>query len=164
MKKIYDFNIVVPVFNEEDVIEDFNKKLIEVLSVLEYKFKIIYVNDGSRDNTENILNLLKAEYSFIEIINFTRNFGSHPAILAGLSKYDQKPSIVMSCDFQDPPTLINELIKKYIENNKIVYAIRKKRNDPFLKNLFANLFYKFTRSIGVNYFPKNVICYNHFKN
>tara|TARA_A100001015_G_C14859650_1_gene659806 strand:+ start:74 stop:238 length:165 start_codon:yes stop_codon:yes gene_type:complete len=53
MKKIYDFNIVVPVFNEEDVIEDFNKKLIEVLSVLEYKFKIIYVNDGSRDNTEN---------------------------------------------------------------------------------------------------------------
>lgn len=155
MKKIYDFNIIVPVFNEEAVIEDFNDSLQKVLSKLDFKFNIIYVNDGSSDETENILLNLRDKYSFIEVINFTRNFGSHSAILAGLSNYREKPSIVMSCDFQDPPILIKELIKKYNQNKKIVYAIRNNRKDPFFKNLFAKLFYKVTRILGINFFPKN---------
>ena len=155
MKKIFDFNIIIPVFNEDEVIEDFNDNLQKVLNEIDFKFKIIYVNDGSRDQTENILNKLSNKNTFIEVINFTRNFGSHSAILAGLSNYREKPSIVMSCDFQDPPILIKELINKYIQNKKIVYALRSKRKDPFFKNLFANLFYKFTRLLGINYFPKN---------
>lgn len=155
MKKIFDFNIIIPVFNEDEVIEDFDHNLQKVLSEIDFKFNIIYVNDGSRDQTENILNKLSNNNTSIEVINFTRNFGSHSAILAGLSNYREKPSIVMSCDFQDPPILIKELINKYLQNKKIVYAIRSKRKDPFFKNLFANLFYKFTRLLGINYFPKN---------
>ena len=138
MKKIFDFNIIIPVFNEDEVIEDFNDNLQKVLNEIDFKFNIIYVNDGSRDQTENILNKLSNKNTFIEVINFTRNFGSHSAILAGLSNYREKPSIVMSCDFQDPPILIKELINKYIQNKKIVYAIRSKRKDPFFKNLFEN--------------------------
>ena len=118
-EKIFDFNIIIPVFNEDEVIEDFNDNLQKVLNEIDFKFNIIYVNDGSRDQTENILNKLSNKNTFIEVINFTRNFGSHSAILAGLSNYREKPSIVMSCDFQDPPILIKELINKYIQNKKL---------------------------------------------
>ena len=149
------FNIVIPVFNEEEIIKQFNDKLISIISKYKYQFEIIYINDGSYDNTEALLNSFSNKYKFVKSVNFTRNFGSHAAILAGLNLYNYNPTIVMSCDFQDPPSLIGKMIDKYLVEKKIIYAIRNKRNDPFFKNLFAKSFYKLTRILGINFFPKN---------
>ena len=136
MKKI---SIIIPVYNEENNIVPIYKTIKHLLN--QYSYEFIFVNDGSTDNSENILNELAESDTNVKIISFTRNFGHQAAITAGIDYASGDALITIDCDFQDPPVLITEIISKWENGVKIVYARRLFRNDPFLKRITAKWYY-----------------------
>ena len=109
MKKI---SIIVPCYNEEDVIELFYKELICTLNTIKnYKYEIVFIDDGSKDNTIKKLKELKSKDENIKIISFSRNFGKESAMLAGLENSKGDYAVVMDSDLQHPPKKIIEMIE-----------------------------------------------------
>lgn len=109
MKKI---SIVVPCYNEEDIIEEFYNELLETLTKIEgYEYEILFVDDGSNDNTLEILNLIKEKDKKVRIISFSRNFGKESAIYAGLENSKGDLVVVMDSDLQHPPQKILEMVR-----------------------------------------------------
>lgn len=150
MKKI---SVVIPAHNEEGNISLIYERIKEVFSKLEnYRFEIIFVNDGSRDNTQNVIEELAQNNEEIKYIEFSRNFGHQPAVKAGMDCSTGNAMISMDADLQHPPELIPELIKKWEEGFDIVFTIRTypKQISAF-KRKTSKLYYKFlTRISDVN--------------
>jgi polyisoprenyl-phosphate glycosyltransferase len=139
-------SIVVPAYNEEDVLEEFHNRLSSVLSSQPYKAEILYVNDGSRDNTMEILYKLKEKDPRVGIIDLSRNFGKEIAMSAGLDKAIGDAVILIDADLQDPPEVIPELINKWQTGYDVVYAKRIARDgETQLKKATAFLFYRIMR-------------------
>ena len=149
-------SIVSPIFNEEGNIKIFYEELNRVIKTTTYDYEIIFVNDGSKDNSLVYLLDLAQKDTNIRIINFSRNFGHQLAITAGLDNAKGDAVIILDSDMQDPPNVILELLKKWEEGFEIVNAKRKSRQDGFLKDLSAIIFYKFLNSLLTNKIPENV--------
>jgi glycosyltransferase involved in cell wall biosynthesis len=150
-------SIIVPVFNEEKMVELFLNEISKTLNSLKETYEIIFINDGSKDNTLNTLISLKSSYPFIRIINLSRNFGKEAAMTAGLDKALGEAIIPMDVDLQDPPELIQEFITKWKEGHDVVLAKRVDRTtDSFMKRLSAEFFYKFHNKIAYVPIPENV--------
>jgi len=146
MKKV---TIVIPVFNEEEMIRIFLKEVDKYfIDSDKYVFDLLFVNDGSRDKT---LQILKEEAQLrdnLSYISFSRNFGQDPALEAGLKNATGDIVITMDCDLQDPPELIPQMLKKYEEGYQIVHPQRiSRKGDSFLKKFFSNSFYRFANNI-----------------
>lgn len=123
MKKI---SVVIPAHNEEGNISLIYQRIKTVFSQLEdYYFEIIFVNDGSRDRTQLILEELATNHSEIKFIEFSRNFGHQPAVKAGMDFADGNAVISMDADLQHPPELIPEMIRKWEEGFDVVLTSRK---------------------------------------
>ena len=123
MKKI---SVIIPAYNEEEslpMLYDRMKKLMENME--NYEFEILFVNDGSKDKTINIIKQLRAEDKRICYVDFSRNFGKEIAMIAGLDYATGDCVIFMDADLQDPPELIPELVKYWEEGYDDVYAKRK---------------------------------------
>jgi glucosyltransferase len=136
--------LIVPAYNEEKNIALFYEETIKYLKYDDIEFDILFVNDGSKDNTlVEILKLSKIDSS-VKYISLSRNFGKEAAMHAGLVSSKEKDFIIIiDCDLQQPPYLIPEMISYYREGYKIVYTKSKSRKgEPKLRTLFANLFYK----------------------
>ena len=150
MKKI---SVVIPAHNEEGNISLIYQRIKEVFSKLEnYRFEIIFVNDGSRDNTQKVIEDLAQNHEEVKYIEFSRNFGHQPAVKAGMDCSTGNAMISMDADLQHPPELIPELIKKWEEGFDIVFTIRTypKQISAF-KRKTSKLYYKFlTRISDVN--------------
>lgn len=109
MKKI---SIVVPCYNEEDIIEEFYKELTNILKLIkDYEYEIIFVDDGSKDKTVKIIKNIKQNDKSIKIISFSRNFGKESAMYAGLENAKGDLVVVMDSDLQHPPKKIIEMLK-----------------------------------------------------
>lgn len=134
-------SIVVPVFNEEDVIEAFTQELFSVLSRLDVLFEVIFVNDGSEDNTSSKIKHLINTYSSIKSIEFTRNFGHQYALWAGIEYASGDAVIMMDSDLQHPPSLIPRLITEWEAGAYIVQTVRNDIRIPLFKKLTSKLFY-----------------------
>lgn len=150
MKKI---SIVIPAHNEEGNISLIFQRIKTVFSTLEnYRFEIIFVNDGSRDNTQKIIEELAKNNEEIKFIEFSRNFGHQPAVKAGMDFSTGNAMISLDADLQHPPELIPELIEKWEEGFDIVYTIRKYPKEiSAFKRKTSTLYYKFlTRISDVN--------------
>ena len=134
---------VVPAYNESAGIKEFYKQLTDELDKASgYRFEIIFINDGSADDTlDKLIELQKADPRVI-VINFSRNFGHQIAITAGLDHADGDAVIIMDSDLQDPPAVSIELIEKWREGYDIVYAQRQTRNDTPFKRWTAHMFYR----------------------
>ena len=145
-----ELSIVIPIFNEEENITELNSRLCRVLDENEIESsEIIFVNDGSRDRSEEMIRELKKADPRIKLVNFSRNFGHQAAITAGIDLSNGHAVILMDADMQDPPQLIGEMLEQWRNGGEIVYAVRKKRDDdPFLKKLFAVSFYRFLQSVS----------------
>ncbi len=137
--------IIVPCFNEEEVIEIFYKEITKYF-VDSYKFNILFVDDGSKDNTLAIIKQLANQDNRIKYLSFSRNFGKEAALLAGFEgalKLKSDAVIIIDVDLQDPPSLIPVMIKYYEEGYLHIYAKHRTRaGEPKLKTFFAKSFYK----------------------
>ncbi|OHB97745.1 MAG: glycosyltransferase [Planctomycetes bacterium RIFCSPLOWO2_12_38_17] len=137
------YSIVVPVYNEENVIKEFYNRTTAVLSSLKERYEIIFINDGSVDNSLTILRELHAEDSSVKVINFSRNFGHQMAITAGMDYSAGNAVIIMDSDLQDPPEVIAKLVERWKEGHDVVYAVREARKgETLFKRLTATLFYR----------------------
>ena len=143
-------SIVVPMFNEEEMAPLFTKAISEVFAnIPSYDYEIVAVNDGSKDNTLNILLEEQEKNNRIVIVNLSRNFGHEPALFAGLKTAKGDAVIPMDADLQDPPEVIPELIKKWEEGYQVVNARRASRKeDSFLKRKTAGMFYAWSNKIS----------------
>jgi glycosyltransferase involved in cell wall biosynthesis len=143
-----DLSVIIPIYNEEMNLVPMNNRIIAALSPLGIQYEIVYVNDGSKDNSLPIIMGLSEENASVKYIDFSRNFGHQIAISAGLEHAVGERIVIMDGDGQDPPELIPDLLKKSLEGFEVVYAKRKKRKgESFLKKLTAKLFYRFLANI-----------------
>ncbi len=139
-------SVVVPCFNEQEVVNLTHRRLIEALGDnSEFDLEIVYINDGSRDRTEEILFELAASDSRVKAVSLSRNFGHQSAITAGLDYAAGNIVAVIDADLQDPPELILSMIDKWREGFDVVYGIRAKRKERFHMRLSYKFFYHLYR-------------------
>lgn len=143
-------SIVVPAYNEADGIAEFNRRLTKVRATLREISEVVYVNDGSRDDTLAILRLLRDQDHTISVVNLSRNFGKEIALTAGLDHAHGDAVIVIDADLQDPPEVIPALIKRWREDQAdVVYARRVSRNgESWLKKTTAFGFYRVLNALS----------------
>ncbi len=142
-------DIVAPVYNEENVIVAFHKQLCAVIDLLPYTFRIIYVNDGSRDGTQAQLNALVSDDPRLTVIELSRNFGHQAALTAGLAQVDADYVITLDSDGQHPPEMIPEMLAHASNGYDVVLTQRLDALDQSLfKRLTSRLFYSLINRIG----------------
>ena len=141
MKKI---SLVVPMYYEEKVVDECYKRLNKTLEGLKgYTYEIIFINDGSKDKTFELLSKIAKKDKNVKIISFSRNFGHQCAVTAGLRYVTGDAVVIIDADLQDPPELIPEMLKLWEEGNEVIYGKRKSRKGESLFKLFsAKMFYK----------------------
>lgn len=150
-------SLVVPVFNEEDTIPIFYKAVREYEPLKEYDVEIVFINDGSKDSTENIINALSISDNLVKSLSFTRNFGKEPALFAGLDHATGDAVIPIDVDLQDPIEVIPQLIEKWKDGADMVLAKRTDRStDGHLKRKSAEMFYKLHNKISTPKIEENV--------
>ena len=136
-------SIVVPVFNEDVNIEPFFNRTVEVLNKLTNEYEIIFSLDPSSDKTEEKLLNLAEKHKKIKIIKLSRRFGQPAATIAGINNSSGDCCVIIDVDLQDPPELIEEMYKKFIEGYEVVLAKRKNRKgETILKKIVASIGYK----------------------
>jgi polyisoprenyl-phosphate glycosyltransferase len=143
-----DISIVVPVYNEEKSIRLMYDRLLASITVISSNFEIIFVNDGSRDNSFLELVKLSKEDARVKYINFSRNFGHQIAVTAGLDKTKGAAVVIIDGDLQDPPEVIPEMYAKHKEGFEVVYGQRlKRKGESFFKKITAKYFYRILKKI-----------------
>ena len=154
MKKI---SVVIPMYYEEKVVENCYKRVKECLENLKkYENEIIFVNDGSKDKTLEILEKIASKDSTIKVISFSRNFGHQAAVTAGLKAVTGDAIVIMDADLQDPPELIPQMVALWEQGNDIIYGKRKKRKgESAFKLLSAKMFYKTLNLLSDTEIPKD---------
>ena len=154
MKKI---SVVVPMYYEEEVAKECYTRLKNVLEKIEnYNYEIIFINDGSKDKTLEILKEIAKENKSVKIISFSRNFGHQCAVTAGLRYVTGDAIVIIDADLQDPPELIPEMLKLWEEGNEVIYGKRKSREgESRFKLLTASMFYKTLNALSDVEIPKD---------
>jgi len=139
------YSVVIPIYNEEDTLPELYKRLEAVMSGLKDTYELIFVNDGSRDRSEETLKSYAAQNRSIKIISLSRNFGLQPAYSAGINHASGDMVIPMDGDLQDPPELIPKMIDKMREGYDVVYAVKIKRQENIFKRFAFSAFYRILR-------------------
>ncbi|WP_299255821.1 glycosyltransferase family 2 protein [uncultured Cytophaga sp.] len=143
-----DLSVIIPIFNEEANIAILYTRINKVLEPMNITYELIFVNDGSKDTSIQLIEALSLNNPQVKYIDFSRNFGHQIAVTAGLEHSIGKRIVIIDADLQDPPELILDLYKKMDEDYQVVYARRKSRNgESLLKKLTAKLFYRILSSI-----------------
>jgi dolichol-phosphate mannosyltransferase len=148
-------SVIVPCFNEEAVLPSTHERLMNVLRTLgDLRFEIIYVDDGSRDQTQKILAELQAENPEVRVLKLSRNFGHQVAVTAGLEQAAGDALVVIDADLQDPPEVIPEMVQRWLEGNHVAYASRIAREGESRFKLWtAKAFYRFINRISDTRIP-----------
>ncbi|MBX9966437.1 glycosyltransferase family 2 protein [Priestia aryabhattai] len=148
MSSIVKYSIVVPVYNEEEVIHETYRRLTEVMRSTKEAYELLFVNDGSRDRTAEIIKEYSEQDPAVVLLDFARNFGHQIAITAGMDYARGEAVVVIDADLQDPPELILEMIEKWKQGFDVVYAKRTKRKgETYFKKQTAAMFYRFLRAM-----------------
>jgi polyisoprenyl-phosphate glycosyltransferase len=148
MSSIVKYSIVVPVYNEEEVIHETYRRLTEVMRSTKEAYELLFVNDGSRDQTAEIIKEYSEQDPAVVLLDFARNFGHQIAITAGMDYARGEAVVVIDADLQDPPELILEMIEKWKQGFDVVYAKRTKRKgETYFKKQTAAMFYRFLRAM-----------------
>ena len=143
-----EISVVIPCYNEEKSIQLMYDRLIASIASITTNFELIFVNDGSKDNSHLELIRLSNEDSRVKYINFSRNFGHQIAVTAGLDHSTGSAVVIIDGDLQDPPEVIPEMYAKHKEGFEVVYGQRIKRNgEGFFKKMTAKYFYRILRKI-----------------
>jgi polyisoprenyl-phosphate glycosyltransferase len=152
----YALSVVVPAYNEEEVLAEFHRRTSVVLDQLRVKCEILYVNDGSRDATLQIMYRLHQADPRVTVIDLSRNFGKEVALSAGIDHARGDAVVVMDADLQDPPELIPKFVQRWQEGYDVVYATRTARHgESLLKRATAHAFYRLIQRVSRVRIPQN---------
>jgi len=155
MEKAQKISVVVPVYYGEATIDELARRVEAVVKKLGMTMELLLVNDASPDNSWPVIKKLREEIAEVKGINFSRNFGQHYAISAGLANATGDWVVVMDCDLQDVPEEIEKLYHKAREGYDVVLARRTARKDSFFKRFFSRTFYRVLSYLsGVKYDPR----------
>ena len=149
-------SVIVPCYNEEAVISVTYSRLKNVLSELDnFSSRIIFINDGSKDKTREMLSAIAAEDQSVQVINFSRNFGHQKAVTAGIHHCSTDLAIIIDADLQDPPELIPAILaKQEAEQANVIYCVRKSRaGESKFKLWTAKIFYRMLNKLSEVQFP-----------
>jgi glycosyltransferase involved in cell wall biosynthesis len=150
-------SVVVPVFNEQEVLPEFHRRLAAVLDALPVQTEIVYVNDGSRDGTMALLSGLHRTDPRVAVVDLSRNFGKEVAMSAGLDHAGGDAVVVIDADLQDPPELIPDMLRAHGEGFDVVLMRRRSRaQETWLKKATARAFYRAIGRMGTIAIPENV--------
>ena len=154
MKKI---SVIVPMYYEEKIVSECYNRLTSVLKNIEnYEYEIIFINDGSKDKTLEMLIELSKNDSNVKVISFSRNFGHQAAVTAGLQYVTGDAIVIIDSDLQDPPELIPDMLKLWEDGNDVIYGKRqKRRGESAFKLLTAKLFYKTLNALSETEIPRD---------
>lgn len=147
-------SVVVPCFNEEEVLRESNRRLVAVLEHLPPKFEILYVDDGSTDGTSEVLRDLQMLDERIRVLRLSRNFGHQMAITAGVEHASGDAVAIIDADLQDPPNVIADFVAKWMDGFDVVYGVRTKREGETAFKLWtAKLFYRLIAKLSDTEIP-----------
>jgi glycosyltransferase involved in cell wall biosynthesis/putative flippase GtrA len=136
-------SVVIPCYNEELVVQETYRRLTETMRQIPFEYELIFVNDGSKDRTAELLNEIANHDFCVKVIDFSRNFGHQIAVTAGIEHASGDAVVLIDADLQDPPELIHDFIQKWEEGYDVVYAIRQRREgESKFKLLTAAMFYR----------------------
>jgi dolichol-phosphate mannosyltransferase len=135
-------SVVVPCFNEADVILLTYRRLVDVLGSRDFGLQIVFVDDGSRDDTPAIAANISKSDPRVKTVLLSRNFGHQAAVCAGLVNADGDAVVVMDADLQDPPEAVIQMIQKWLDGADVVYGVRTKRKESLLKRIGYSVFYR----------------------
>lgn len=142
-------SVVVPAYNEQEVLNEFHRRLVAVLDQIPMRHEIVYVNDGSTDATLAVMHALRETDARVCVIDLSRNFGKEIALTAGLDHAGGNSVVVIDADLQDPPELIPELIRHWQDGCEVVYAKRVVRHgESAIKRFTAFLFYRVMQNVS----------------
>ena len=148
MSKIPTYSVVVPCFNEQEVITETYNRLTKVMKGMAEPYELLFINDGSKDSTAQIIAEFCINDKSVRLINFARNFGHMPAISAGMEYAKGKAIFIIDADLQDPPEIFPEMAEKWKEGYHVAYGKRTKRKgESIFKRMTAKIFYRFLRSM-----------------
>ncbi|MBR2126775.1 MAG: glycosyltransferase family 2 protein [Akkermansia sp.] len=143
MKKL---SLIVPCYNEQEALEPFMSEIVRVRELLlPCLLELVFINDGSKDNTLNIIRQLAEEHDFVRFVSFSRNFGKESAIMAGFSMAEGDYVSVMDADLQDPPALLPDMLRAVQVEGYDCAGTRRitRKGDPLIRSAFARVFYRF---------------------
>src|SRR5215469_2538060 len=148
-------SIVIPVYYNEENLPDTIPRLVALKDNIPYELELVFVDDGSKDRSLEVLLKYQALYpEKIIVIKLTRNFGEYSAVQAGLMKITGDCVAVISADLQDPPELLIDMLKCWERGIKAIFAVRRERDDPKLSNFFSDSFYRLFRGFAIPGYPK----------
>ena len=150
------FSIVVPCYNEEEVIMESYRRISAVMLSMREPYELVFVNDGSKDATPALLNRLADEDKSVRVLHFARNAGHQIAVSAGLDYAAGSAVVIIDADLQDPPELIPEMARLWRDGAQVVYGQRRSRaGESFLKLKTAELYYKLIQKLTGNAIPRD---------
>ncbi|MBR2714766.1 MAG: glycosyltransferase family 2 protein [Ruminococcus sp.] len=154
-------DIIVPCYNEEEVLPLFVKETNEVIATIpQYKFRYIFVNDGSKDKTIEVLKTLASRFDNVKYISFSRNFGKESAMYAGLKNSTADYVIVMDADLQHPPKMFPQMIEGVEEGNECCALYRAKQTgESKIRQLVSKVFFSFQNNISDVKMPEGAVDY-----
>ena len=145
-----DISVLVPVLNEEESLRELNERLRKALEALGRTYEIIYINDGSTDGTQQMLEEFHSQDKHVKVVEFNRNYGQHMALFAGMERSRGDMAITIDADLQNPPEEIPKLVAKIDEGYEVVGTYRKERKDSIFRTLPSYIVNKVTaRLVGV---------------
>lgn len=147
-------SLIVPVYNEEEVLRVSYERMKTAMETTGYPFEILYVNDGSRDRSLDILREIAAEDLLVKVLSFSRNFGHQTAVTCGMDAAKGDALIIIDVDLQDPPELIPEMVRRWEQGGEIIYGKRLKREgETLFKKLTAAAYYRLLAWMSAYHIP-----------
>lgn len=143
-----EISVVVPLYNEHENVHELHRRLVASLRQIGCSYEIVFVNDGSHDDTPLIIDNLQESDPHLTVVHLSRNFGHQPAVTAGLNNARGRAVLVMDGDLQDPPEVIAQFVARWREGYEVVYAVRRRRKEGLLKRLGYFTFYRLLKTIS----------------
>jgi len=152
----YKLSVVIPCHNEDAVIADTHSRLYNVLEGLGCAYEMIFVDDGSTDETRSVLDELSVQYANSKVLALSRNFGHQIAVTAGIDAADGDAVVLIDADLQDPPEIIPDMVERWLTGVDVVYAVRSRREgETWFKLFSAKLFYRLIDALSETEIPHN---------